>query len=99
VVSPAVPQPSASVSIGYRAELGSVCCALPGDPVHSQALYAPYLLVISHCCGLAATRPAPPCWEALRRPRFPPLIAGLRNSWGARISHMRALPADARHPT
>jgi hypothetical protein len=45
----------------------------------------------SHCCScsLAATRPALPCCEAVRRPRFPPRIAGLRSNWGAGTSHMQ----------
>jgi hypothetical protein len=32
------------------------------------------------------------------RPRFPPLIAGLRKSWGAKINHMRRIPLSDAFP-
>jgi hypothetical protein len=90
-VSPAVPRPSASVC-DWLSRCARLCVLLAVRSLSTRRLcMSPICSPFSYCCSLAATRLAPPCWEALRQPRFPPLIAGLRNSWGARISHMKAL--------
>ena len=91
VVSPAVPRPSACVC-AWVSRCARLCELRAALSLSTRRLcMSPTCSPFSHCCSLAATRPAPPCWEALRRPRFPPLIAGLRKSWGAKINHMRAL--------
>jgi hypothetical protein len=98
VVSPAVPRPSASVC-DWLSLCARLCVLRAARGLSTRRLcMSPICSPFPHCCSLAATRPAPPCWEALRRPRFPPLIAGLSKEQLGRQNQPHEGPADA-HPT